>query len=109
MFVFFFSCLQPVQNQVEPSAAEEACVESCLIQAQACGQDRDCSSQCGNIVQQLTTGGCLDLAQEMWSCHQQIAWTCVQEQAESTSDQCQEQEDAYLGCFAPEDTGSVNY
>ena len=92
MFLLFFSCLQPVQTSVEPNAAQDACVESCLLQAQACSKERDCSGQCSNLVQQLTTGNCLDIAQEMWNCHQQIEWTCTQEEAEALSDQCSTQE-----------------
>ena len=109
MFFLFLSCLQPVQNTVEPSAAEEACTESCLLQAQACAQERECSAQCSNLVQQLTVGNCLDLAQQLWECQLQVEWSCVQEQAQPLSEQCQTQEEAYLGCFVPEDTGSINY
>ena len=107
--LLFFSCLQPVQHQVEPSVAEVACTQSCAIQNDVCTQERDCSSQCTTLVQQLSLGDCLAIAEELWSCQQEVSWICSQglpEQEDPTL--CQEEEERYLTCFIPEDTGSNN-
>ena len=107
--LFLLACLQPVESTSEPSTAQLECEQSCAIQVQACAQERDCAAQCTTLTGQLESGMCLSLAEELWQCHQVQTWTCVDDVAQQeNATACASQEEAYLLCFVPEDTGSTN-
>ena len=107
--LFLFACLQPVQSTSEPSQAQVECVQSCELQALSCAEERECNTQCTTLVEQLNTGSCLSFAEDLWRCQQEQTWTCIDGTAQQdSSEACSAQEESYLLCFVPEDTGSSN-
>ena len=108
MILFLFSCLQGVQTTANPNQLEEACAELCAVQESACGTEQGCDGSCTSIRTQIEASGCDALALDLWQCQQTGEWNCEEGRAVFVDESCSEQEDSFLECMTPQDTGAMS-
>lgn len=108
MILLLFSCLQAVQTTATPNQLDEACADLCSLQESVCGSEQGCETSCTSIRTQIEASGCDSLALDLWQCQKEGEWICPEGRAEFSDDSCSDQEESFLECISPQDTGSMS-
>ena len=106
MILILFSCLQGVQTDPVVNRTQELCAAICASQEEACQYEQNCGSRCTSLVSQLTTKDCTSEAEILWECQAEGSWNCVDGNAKFVGEGCLSQEEKYLECIVPGDTGA---